>query len=160
MAAGGIALLCGIATAGVGVLPGDIGANDGQRRGVRPAADAGQTEDAAVRDGKRAGSSPFSGAGGVGTPSLEFERFRAAVQFLNDRAQQAGSAYFVRIEHLGYGVVQVTASDAWLAAPAEERQDTLDTLYRLWRAADGSGFPVVVRIVDKQGTLVAEKTRL
>ena len=94
----------------------------------------------------------------VAQPDRRFDQFKQAVSQLNARVRQiAGVEFFTHVENLGDGIVQLTATGAWLAAPYGDRESNLNTLYNLWDAADGSGLPIMVHIVDPGGSLVMKK---
>ena len=100
------------------------------------------------------------GGGSVAPFDPKFDRFNEAVTLLNRRAKdRTGFDFFIIVENLGDGIVQITATDAWLSAPRADREGNLDTLFNLWDAADGSGLPIMVRIVDGDGELRMEKSR-
>lgn len=102
----------------------------------------------------------FSGGGSTAPTDPKFDQFRAAVEFLNARARQrAGVDLFTKVENLGDGIVQISATDTWISAPYGDRQSNLNTLFDLWDAADGSGRPIMVRIVDARGNEVMKKGR-
>lgn len=97
------------------------------------------------------------------TPQSEnpaFVKFRAAFDILNARVvSQLGRPFFTSAEDLGDGVVELTATDVWIDAPIDDRQGNLDTLFELWSAADGTGMPVSVRVIDSKGSVVMVKSR-
>ncbi len=105
-------------------------------------------------------TSNFPGGGSTAPPDPKFDRFKQAVEILNARVKQrAGIDFFTRIENLGDGIVQLTATQTWLSAPYRDRASNLDTLFDLWDAADGTGLPIMVRIVDARGNEVMKKSR-
>lgn len=105
-------------------------------------------------------TSKFSGNQRSTVINPNFEKFRKAVEALDDSVyRKAGVRFFTRSEYLGDGIVQVTATDTWVNAPASDRQGNLRTLFELWDAAEGSGLPIMVRVVDGSGKLVTQKSR-
>lgn len=81
-----------------------------------------------------------------------FNKFKAAFNELNARIKRkTGITFFTKSENLGDGIVQVTATDTWLSAPQADRESNLRTIFQLWDAADGSGLPIAVYVVDKYG---------
>lgn len=104
--------------------------------------------------------SKFPGGGTTAPPDPKFDQFRAAVELLNARVRQmAGVDFFTNVENLGDGIVQVTATDTWIAAPIADRQGNLNTMFDLWDAAEGTGLPIMVSIVDARGNQVMKKGR-
>ena len=100
--------------------------------------------------------------GGRTTPQSnpKITLFRDAVTVLNARfRRRTGIDLFTDVEDLGDGIVAVTATDTWLSAPLSDRQGNLSTLFDLWDGADGSGLPIMVRVVDQGGALVMQKAR-
>jgi uncharacterized protein YgiM (DUF1202 family) len=89
------------------------------------------------------------------TPSpsnVKFEIFKTAFNKATTRAQRkTGNTLFTKVEDLGPGVVQLTATDIWLAAPPSVRQRHLRAVFKLWGAAQGNELPIAVYVVDKDG---------
>ena len=52
-----------------------------------------------------------------------------------------------------------TASAGSGEASHSDRESNLNTLFDLWDAAEGSGLPIMVQIVDQHGNLVMRKAR-
>ena len=93
-------------------------------------------------------------AGGPSAPSADakFQRFQAAFDALNASVEQrSGVRLFTKAENLGDGMVQVTATDRWLNAPRADQKSSLKTVFQMWDAADGSGLPIAVYVVDERG---------
>ncbi len=109
--------------------------------------------------------SPLTGSvspGGksVAPPDPRFDQFKAAVEILNANAKQrSGFDFFTNVESLGDGIVELTATNEWLAVPKSGRDGNLNTLFNLWDAAEGTGLPISVRIVDNKGTLRMRQSR-
>ena len=97
--------------------------------------------------------------GGTQTPETDsFVRFTVAFSILNQSVKsQTGIALFSDAEDMGDGIICVTATSAWLSGSADEQASTLNTVYELWRAADGSGFPVAVYVRGAAGNTVMTK---
>ena len=102
----------------------------------------------------------FPGGGSTAPADPKFDRFLAAVDQLNEKVKRAaGVRFFTKVENLGDGIVQLTATVTWLSAPRADREGNLNTLFNMWDAAEGSGLPIMVRIVDGRGNLVMRKAR-
>ena len=90
-----------------------------------------------------------------------FAKFENTVFDLNERIRRAaGVDFFTKVENLGDGLVWVTATNVWVDAPYSDREGNLNTLFDLWDAAEGSGLPIMVQVVDQHGVLVMRKARL
>jgi len=101
-----------------------------------------------------------AGGESVATADQRFTNFENTVFDLNERVRQtAGVDFFTEVENLGDGIVWVTATNAWVEASHSDRESNLNTLFDLWDAAEGSGLPIMVQIVDQQGILVMRKAR-
>ncbi len=102
----------------------------------------------------------FAGGESVATADQRFTNFENAVFDLNERVRQtAGVDYFTKVENLGDGIVWVTATNVWVEAPYSDRESNLNKLFDLWDAAEGSGLPIMVQVVDQHGILVMRKAR-
>ena len=80
--------------------------------------------------------------------SLELEQRDARLAALT------GERYFAGSRETGPGKLEVVGTDAWLAQPAEAREDALRILAQLWQdrqAPEHAARPVEVAIVDKAG---------
>lgn len=101
-----------------------------------------------------------AGGATVAPPDARFGAFVHDVEELNQKVSSiSGFRFFTRIENLGDGIVQLTAHDQWLAAPREDRQSNLNTLFNLWSAHEGSQLPIAVYIVNSRGDQVMKKAR-
>jgi SH3-like domain-containing protein len=101
-----------------------------------------------------------SGGKTTAPPNEKFEKFRAAVEHLDAKVfQAAGVHFFTKVEDLGDGIVAVTATNTWISASHADREGNLLTLFNLWDAAEGSGLPIMVRVVDGNGKLIMSKAR-
>ncbi len=101
-----------------------------------------------------------AGGESVATADRSFTDFENTVFDLNERVRQtAGVDFFTEVENLGDGLVWVTATNVWVEAPYSDREGNLNTLFDLWDAAEGSGLPIMVQVVDQHGTLVMRKAR-
>ncbi len=82
----------------------------------------------------------------------KFKKFKDAFNELNTSVKRKTSiTFFTKAENLGDGIVQVTATDIWLSAPQSDRESNLHTIFQLWDAAEDSGLPIAVYVVDKYG---------
>ena len=90
-----------------------------------------------------------------------FDLFRRAMDEYEKRVyQRTGKDYFSEIENPGNLVIQLTASNTWLAATREERNAVLDQVFNLWRAAVGNDLlGITVEILDTDGTRLVSKFR-
>jgi hypothetical protein len=89
-----------------------------------------------------------------------FDRFKTSVESLNERVRRAaGVDVFSNVEDLGDGTVELTATEAWLAAPEAARRANLDTLFRLWDSVHRPNESIVGRIVEHDGRVAMEKRR-
>jgi hypothetical protein len=94
----------------------------------------------------------FTGGEAVAEKDPRFEKFEAAFNELNASvARKTGMTAFTKAEHLGDGIIRVTATETWLSAPRLDRQDSLRTVFDMWDAAEGSGLPIAVYVVDESG---------
>lgn len=94
----------------------------------------------------------FEGGATRAPEDPKFEKFQVAFDELNARIERrTGLRFFTKAENLGDGIVQVTATDTWLSAPRADRESNLRTIFRLWDAAEGSGLPIAVYVVDRHG---------
>ena len=83
----------------------------------------------------------------------------AAFSVLNQRVKsQTGGELFSGAEDMGDGILHVTATDTWLSGPADAKASNLNTIYKLWQAADGSGLPIAVWVLDSRGNVVMRKS--
>ena len=99
------------------------------------------------------------GGGIVVPPDPKFDKFLQALWGINYLAKTMGFDLFIGAENLGDGIINVTTTDVWLSTPNDIRHDNLNTLFNLWDAAEGTGLPILVRIVDGRGRVVMEKGR-
>ena len=89
-----------------------------------------------------------------------FERFRAGVFEMNAKADRAsGTNRFTAAGDLGDGIVRVTATEDWVALPEAERQNDMDALFDLWDVAEGTGLPIMVQVVNRDGQVVMTRAR-
>lgn len=96
----------------------------------------------------------------VARPSVAFTKFRISVDALNQSMErQIGATLYSDVRDIGDGIVQLTATPTWLAASLPDRESNLETLFKIWSAAEGTGQPIRVRIVDGNGQLIMEKNR-
>ena len=98
--------------------------------------------------------------GDIGDIGRSFKQFQQIVEALNkDVKKEAGIDFFTRVRNLGDGIVEVTATDAWLSGPEDGKLSNLKTLFQLWDLADGTGSPIAVYIVDGSGEPMMSKSR-
>jgi SH3-like domain-containing protein len=80
----------------------------------------------------------------------EFQIFMAAFDELNTNIKsKMGLVYFTSAEELGYGIIQIKATDVWIDMPISEKENTMRIIFKLWDEAESSGLPIAVYIVDK-----------
>jgi hypothetical protein len=105
--------------------------------------------------------SPEAPAGAAAVPSdPRFEGFRREVLALNAKAYgTTGANHFTGASDLGDGIVRVIATEAWLAKPQDARHKDMDALFDLWDAAEGTGLPILVQVVDRGGNVVLTRAR-
>lgn len=90
----------------------------------------------------------------------EYQRFAAAFRQLNDSMQsQYGIRLFSGSRYKGDGIVEVTATSDWVKAPADNQRSSLNTVFDLWDAAEGTGLPIAVYVVDGGGRELMRKAR-
>jgi len=92
-------------------------------------------------------------AGGKTTTSLspEFKKFSRAFASLNNRIESmAGVRFFTGAEDIGDGILYVKATQTWISASRPNKKSNLNTILKLWKAANNN-LPVVVYILDPQG---------
>ena len=81
-----------------------------------------------------------------------YELFKVAFnEFSEQIANKTGYICFTNSKDLGLGTIQVVGTEAWLALPRKEREQTLVQIFDLWDAAVGDGLPITVFIVDNKG---------
>jgi hypothetical protein len=92
--------------------------------------------------------------------SVDLQRFRDSVDYLNSRATAvAGADLFTEVEPLGDGAVQVGATAAWAALPPAGQRSYANTLLDRWAAASGRADQVKVQIVDDDGQVLMEESK-
>lgn len=95
--------------------------------------------------------------GGQGSAAMKavFDAFIADVTRLNSRAEQTlGFQFFTEMEVVGERMLQLTATDQWVASSEVDREQNLRTLVMLWRSHDTSDQPVSINIIDARGNPV------
>ena len=98
--------------------------------------------------------SPAPAAGDV-----SLARFHADIEALNDlELSTAGADLFSGIESVSGGEVQIGTTAAWHSLPPIGQQSYVDSLLDYWVAARGGEGPAVVRIVDRSGRVLVEKS--
>ena len=94
----------------------------------------------------------FNGGKTVAPVSEKFAKFKKAFDELNGKIiNLTGIALFTDAVDLGDGVIQITASTEWLAADKDLQRSTLKTVHNLWAAADGTGLPIAIYVIDDNG---------
>ncbi len=85
-----------------------------------------------------------------------YHNFVQDIEQLNlDILDILGDVFFARVAYRGEGRVELTATPAWLSAPAEERRRDVEALYALWKSHyDGDESTLV--IVDPRGEPVTQ----
>ena len=92
--------------------------------------------------------------------TAEYERFAAAFRQLNDSIhKQYGIRLFSGSSYKGDGIVEITATADWIGSAADNQSSSLQTVYQLWDAAEGTGLPIAVYVVDKAGRPLARLAR-
>lgn len=80
--------------------------------------------------------------------------FNRQLSKLNSRTKKIlGASFFSSGRYRGDGIVEVTASDVWLASPRPDRASNARILFLLWQASEGSGLPVFLNIVNRSGKI-------
>jgi hypothetical protein len=98
-------------------------------------------------------SNEFTGGGTTAATSKKFAAFSSAFQILNDKIKTVtGLEFFTEALDLGDGIVQVEATTTWFNADKTQRDNSLRTVFNMWDAADGTGLPIAVYVVDQHGT--------
>lgn len=94
----------------------------------------------------------FIGGATTAPADPKFQKFKAAFDELNARIERkTGLTFFTKAENLGDGIVQVTVTEMWFSAPRADRESNLRTIFQLWDAAEESGLPIAVYVVDNHG---------
>jgi len=84
-----------------------------------------------------------------------YHQFVEDIEQLNmDILDILGDVFFTRVAYRGEGRVELTATPAWLSAPAEERRRDVEALYALWKAHQGDESTLV--IVDPRDEQVTQ----
>jgi uncharacterized protein YgiM (DUF1202 family) len=85
-----------------------------------------------------------------------YHQFVQDVEQLNmDILDILGDVFFTRVAYRGEGRVELTATPAWLSAPAQKRRKDAEALYALWKAHYGGDESTLV-IVDPRGEPVTQ----
>lgn len=102
----------------------------------------------------------FRGGSTIAPENPSFQKFLRAFNALNERVRkQTGARFFTGAEDLGDAIIQVTATDEWLAGPKSARESNLRTIFEMWDAADNTGLPIAVYVVDGRGNRQMSMTR-
>lgn len=87
-----------------------------------------------------------------GSTNPLFELFKLAFNELNENIKrETGQTYFTKSENPDNRTIQLTATESWLNAPREARQENLSEIFEIWGAAVGDGLPITVDIIDNNG---------
>ena len=89
------------------------------------------------------------------TQQQRYQAFRRAFDQLNVSVEsRSGTRLFTDSRYLGDGIVEIVATDTWSQGHPSDKADNLETVFQMWKAADGTGHPVMVRVVDHNGMLL------
>jgi hypothetical protein len=84
----------------------------------------------------------------------EFIRFEKAFWVLSNKVEKkTGIELFTDAEYMGDGIVNITATDAWVTAPLHMKKGNMQTLYDMWEASEGTGMHIAIYFYDKKGQL-------
>ncbi len=88
-----------------------------------------------------------------------FDKFSRAVEILNNNVEKRiGQKFFSKVENLGDGMVSLTPTAIWLQGDEKSKKKNLHTIFMLWEAAEGTGLPVAVYIVDSGGNILMKES--
>lgn len=83
----------------------------------------------------------------------KFRKFMTSFAELNAGIKsENGLEFFTKAEDLGSGIIQITATDAWINTTEDNKTDALHVLFNLWAEAAGTGSSIAIHIIDEQGT--------
>ena len=96
------------------------------------------------------------------TPEQAIASFKVSLSELNAKISSAnsGAELCCDPEYLGDGIVKVTALYVWINATNDASERYAQQVLALWKEAEGSGFPVFIRVVDPNGRLMITRPRL
>lgn len=104
-------------------------------------------------------SSTNTGGKTIAPPDPRFDQFKLAVEQINKKVKSRGFNFFPDVENMGDGIVQITVTDIWLSTSKSDRQTNLNSLFELWSAAEGTGRPIMVQMVDQYGNVIMQRAR-
>lgn len=85
----------------------------------------------------------------------DINRFEHFMQRFNDRNEvtikQGGIIYFSDAKQNDDNAIKVIATEAWLTAEIEERQNTLSEVFKLWSDVVPVGSSITMKVFDEQG---------
>ena len=91
--------------------------------------------------------------------TADLARFHADIEALNDlELSTAGADLFSGVESVSGREVQIGTTTAWHSLPPIGQESYVDSLLDYWVAARGGQGPAVVRIVDRSGRVLVEKS--
>lgn len=76
---------------------------------------------------------------------------RAFIEMNENIKSETGNTYFLKAKNLGDGVVEITATDAWLNSPREGKEKDLSEIFTIWDAAMVDLSHITVFIVNEGG---------
>jgi uncharacterized protein YgiM (DUF1202 family) len=92
--------------------------------------------------------------------SDSFKRFKTTFDLLNENVKTTtGVTLFTNAQEMGDGIIHVTATDTWLAAPLSSRKENLRTIFDMWDAAEDTDLPIAVYILDQSGQVRMKMSR-
>ena len=81
-----------------------------------------------------------------------FKYFKQRFQELNEiTTKHNGKVYFSEVREEGESNIEVIATETWLNAEVQEKQDTLSVLFKLWSELVPVGSSFSVLVFDEQG---------
>ncbi len=84
--------------------------------------------------------------------SPEFDGFLAAFNELASRVEaKTGERLYIDARDLGNGIIEIEVAKNWPKTRPISQVNEASKLYHLWRAAQPTGQPVMVRIVGRDG---------
>jgi predicted nucleic acid-binding Zn-ribbon protein len=135
-------------------------ANPGTSQPVRPAAPAPDDEaEASAPAGRAAEVAVAQPSRPAAAVDASLARFHADVETLNDlEMSTAGADLFSGVKSVNGREVHVGTTAAWDSLPPVGQQSYFESLLEYWVAARGGG-PAVVRVVDRSGRVLVERSR-
>lgn len=91
----------------------------------------------------------------IGRPLSADKRFERFKQRFDDQnevlTKQNGDTYFIDVKDEGEGTLGVIASAFWINAEREERERTINTVFKLWSNVVPVGSSMALIVFDEQG---------